>query len=245
MQLTQGQSGTSTTGPSWSTGCRMGLCRAELCGGGPWLLRDNVNSAATDEFYLRFKLAMSIPPLASWTQDTVVLRKSPVWVYSPCNYQVRCHLCLYHGYSACQKNLVITSPQDAWEAVMSPLHWPIHGARFAVILQAMWRVSQRAAAAPSCSAEMQAVCSSKHCFCPISQCGPLLCFHSLCREQLESCCFSWWHSAVSWQRAPLCAVPSWSSWTERGKHRAAGWEGHKKNKVVVWGIVWESLPLRT
>lgn len=49
---------------------------------------------------------------------------SPVWIYSPYNYQVSCHLSLYHGYSAYQKNLVINIPQDAWEAVMSPLHRP-------------------------------------------------------------------------------------------------------------------------
>lgn len=39
---------------------------------------------------------------------------------------------------------------------MSPLYQTIHGARFAVILQATWRVSQRAAAGPSRSAEMHA-----------------------------------------------------------------------------------------
>lgn len=131
--LTQGQAGTSATGPSSSTRGRTGLCRAELCGEDPWLLRESDNSATTDEFYLRFKLAMSIPSLASWTQDTVVLRKSPGWVYSLCNYQVSYHLSLYHGYSACQKNLVINIPQDAWEAVMSALHWPVGRVRFVVL----------------------------------------------------------------------------------------------------------------
>lgn len=42
------------------------VCWDELCGGGPWQLRESDNSASTDEFYLRFKLAMLIPSPASW-----------------------------------------------------------------------------------------------------------------------------------------------------------------------------------
>lgn len=68
-----------------------------------------------------------------------------------------------------------------------------------VILQAVWHVSQRAGAGPSCCTETHMLCSSKHCLCPFSQCREIFCFPSLCREQLESCCFSWWHRTVSQQ----------------------------------------------
>lgn len=101
-----------------------------------------------------------------------------------------------------------------------------------------WRVSQRADAGPSHSTEMQCAAQSTS-PAPFPVHGTAL-LPQAGREQLESCCFSWWHSAVSQQRAPPRAVPSWSSWIQREEQQV-----EDTNKIVVWGTVWESLPLWT
>lgn len=94
-----------------------------------------------------------------------------------------------------------------------------------------WRVSQRADAGPSHSTEMQCAAQSTS-PAPFPVHGTAL-LPQAGREQLESCCFSWWHSGVSQQRAPPRAVPSWSSWIQREEQQV---EDTKRTKLLSGGL---------